>query len=213
MPQKFYQYLGIHALEHCVILTESQFEALKGVKNISKRDFITYELGRHDSNDEFPALQGERLPISFEKQGFRLEERIDLLQLGKETLGKEYNEKQFYRISDMNAKKLPSSEISTKITETGGVSYIPLDLTFRGKYLGTQELLEYGKPKIEKVTHTLNERGTEFILFRSLGQYGFGPIHVYDFRNFPFYDNVFFFSLGNFREVDLADILSRSVRK
>ena len=193
-----------------IVLTERQFELLRSHPEFVEGNFVRCDLGPHTSALDIPTFERWSPHIAFDTSGFKLEDRIDLLKVGKETFGREYNEEQYWKDGDVNAPDVSSGENIPKIAGLIGGRYIDSKLTFGGRYHGTSELLDRLKTRIQDVIDALNGRSIEFIFFRTHGAESLVSLHFPD--SFPFYDIAFFYSLGNFREANIANVLSKSRR-
>ena len=157
---------------------ERQFELFKKEPWFREDGWIKYELKRHEI-EGIPSIQtfkGWTPSFDFVGSGFKLEDEIDLIKVEEEVKEDERN-KQRYGAFQAGADTKGKPRITT---------IDPTKLAYARAHIGTQELLEQNKERIERPFKKLNDEEIEFIVFRT---YRHGP---------AVWDTLYFFSKGEF---------------
>jgi len=156
------------------IYSERQWGALRSEEWFRDDSCIVYQLGAHDLTAEIQHFRGWTPAIEFEISGFKLEEKIDLLNVGRE----------------IPLESLGGGSFQIGTSQQGGVRVKEVtvsDLEYGRKNAGTVEVLDKHCERIVTTFQRLNEQGTEFVTFRT---YRGGP---------AVWDYVYFFSQGQFQ--------------
>ncbi|MBI2148338.1 hypothetical protein HYU23_01550 [Candidatus Woesearchaeota archaeon] len=145
---------------------ESTFNSFRKEEWFKENGWLVYELRRHEISEEIPTYKGWTPSFDFINSSFKFEDDVSLIEVGK-----------------------PSSKINEGAYQVGDGKVIKVDpskLNYARANVGSIELIEANKNRIEKTFDRLNEARIDFILFRT-------------YRAWPaVWDNICFFSIGDF---------------
>ncbi|MDO8480200.1 MAG: hypothetical protein Q7S65_00110 [Nanoarchaeota archaeon] len=137
-------------------------QELKGTREFPPAGWITYDLAFHQEGEPYLLLRGWTPSFSFEKAGFKKEYEIELLQIG------------------------------TPHVDEGGTRYKSVtqeELEFGRLHAGSEKLYDDHRSEIQRAYTDLNQRGVEFIVFRT-------------YRGWPAcWDSLHFYSLDAFKDI------------
>ena len=163
------------------LYSERQFGLFKKEKWFRKDGWLVYELKQHKLNKNIPAIQtfkGWTPSFDFVASGFKLEDEVNLIEIGEE-VENDRKQEQPYGAFQVGADKKGKTKL---------VRVNPSKLAYARSHVGTKELLEQNKPRIEQTFNRLNNYGIEFVVFRT-------------YRGWPaVWDDLYFFSKGEVKD-------------
>ena len=136
------------------------------------KEDIKNSLRQHKITEDIPLFVGWTPKFYLQENGFKQEYELDLLKLGKKSSW-----------NDMAKRINEGQTIETQIGDEGEVVEVsPGERILARGLAGSKELFEKNKLDIEKIFDDLNQKGIEFIVYRS-------------FRGWPaIWDNIGFYS-------------------
>ena len=126
-------------IEEKKIRTKNEKEVRKKLNNYSKPKNI----------DDLPVFTGWTPKYTLEYFGFKLENRIELLDIGKE-VERNYKRKGQFLVSEGALKRVTEKEMK-----------------YGRRHAGSKELFEQKRRKIQKTFNDLNEKNIDFVVYRT----------------------------------------------
>jgi len=124
------------------------------------KEYIKQQLGKPTS-EEIPSFVGWTPAFDLYVSGFKLEHRIDLLNVGKKTTRDDLVKKV------KGSKKPVESQLSLDDGKNEIYEFTPKEREYARSHAGSKELFEKNKSKIDQAFEDMDKRNLDFIVFRS----------------------------------------------